>query len=292
MAGIRRVAVVTESVASLPEYEAESLGITVIPIPFEYAGRSYQDGVDITPEEFNRMLSTSLPAAITSAPSPGAYAEQFAWLNGKGYDVLCVSPTPSVTRMMDAAEQGRLLARERDTDTRIKVLDSGAAAMAQGFVVRAAARLALEGAGIEEVAGGAAVLSERVSMLVTLDTLEYLAKTSRIPRISSLLGQALQIKPVILFERGEVRPLERPRTRRRSIARLLELMDERVKDGASLHAAVQHAAAHEDARTLEDEVRERFDPAEVLISEFSPVMSSYTGPGLLGVAFYEDAGVS
>ena len=288
MNGTRRVAVVTESIACLPKEAADSLGVTVIPIPFEYAGRGYLDGVDITSGEFNRMLRLDLPPAVTSAPAPGTYAKEFIRLQEEGYEVLCISPAPTVTRMYEAAEQGRVLAREDGAKGRVELVDSGVAAMAQGFLVLETARMAREGAEMEEVLDRVRSLSGAVSLLVTLDTLDYLAKTSRIPAIGALFGKALQIKPVILFSGGTVKPLERPRSRRRSIKRLLELMEARVGGEKPLHVAVQHAAAHEEAEALRESVVERFGPAEVLMSEFSPVMSSYTGPGLLGLAFYEE----
>jgi DegV family protein with EDD domain len=141
---------------------------------------------------------------------------------------------------------------------------------------------------MDEIVERVRTLSDRVYLLVALDTLEYLAKTSRIPRVSALFGKALQIKPVILFARGDVEPLERPRSRRRAVRRLLDLTEERLRGGSPLHMAVQHAGAREEAEALREAVAERFHPEELLISEFSPVMISYTGPGLLGLAFYED----
>lgn len=287
MAGVRRVAVVTESVACLPEAEAESLGITVIPIPFEYAGREYLDGVDITPDKFNRMLSADLPPARTSAPSPGAYLEAFCGLSNQGYEVLCISPTREITRMWEAADQGRLLAREEGVETRIEVVDSGTATMAQGFLVLEAARMAKEGAGMDDILERVRVLYERVHLLVTLDTLDYLAKTSRISGIDALFGKALQIKPIILVAQGRIRSLEHPRSRQKSIRRLLDLTEERLRERSPLHMAVQHANAREEAAELKGKVAQRFDLEELLITEFSPVMSSYAGPGLLGLAFYE-----
>ncbi len=280
---------VTESIACLPKEETDALGITVIPIPFEYAGKEYLDGVDITSEEFFRMLRPDLPPAATSAPSPGAYLETFRVLALKGYDVLHISPTPAVTRMYDAAGLGRRLAYEDGIrERRIEVLDSGTATMAQGFLVREAARRALAGEGMEEILARLHPLSGSVSLLVTLDTLEYLAKTSRIPRVGALFGKALRVKPIIFFGNGAVKPLENPRTRRRSASRLLDLMAERVQGDFSLHVAVQHAGVPEEAGALRDRVEERFHPEELSINEFSPVMGSYTGPGLLGLAFYED----
>ena len=85
-----------------------------------------------------------------------------------------------------------------------------------------------------------------------------------------------------------MRPLETPRTRRKAVERLLALAEERVSGEGPLHVAVQHAAAGEEAGELAEEVRERLGPRELLVAEFSPVMTSYAGPGLLGLALYEE----
>lgn len=292
MADVRRVAVVTESIACLSKEEVASFGIVVIPVPFEYAGHSYLDGVDITPGEFNSMLRSELPPATTSAPSPGAYMETFLRLDTEGYEVLCISPAPAVTRMYETALLGRRLAQEEGVKGSIEVVDSGTATMAQGFLVREAARLAQEGAKMDEIIERIRAHSRRVYLLVALDTLEYLAKTSRIPRIGALFGKALQIKPIILFAGGDVKPVERPRSRRRAVRRLLDLMEERLQGEAPLHVAVHHVDAQKEAEALQEAVVERFHPEEIVISEFSPVMASYTGPGLLGLAFYEEPDVS
>ncbi len=290
MADVRPVAVVTESIACIPEEKAASLDITVIPVPFEYSGKEYLDGVDITPDEFFGLLRPNLPPAVTSAPAPGAYLEAFRKLSLRGYDVLHISPTPTVTRMHDTALLGRRLALEDGVRERIEVFDSGTATMSQVFLALEAARLARAGAGIEEVLDRIRNLLEYVSLLVTLDTLEYLATASRIPRIGALFGKALRIKPIIFFGHGTVKPLENPRTRRRSVNRLPEMMAERLRGNLPLHVAVQHAGAPKEAQALCENIGTRFQPAEIFINQFSPVMGSYTGPGLLGLAFYEDPG--
>ncbi len=152
------------------------------------------------------MLSPDLPPATTSAPSVGSYAQTFALLTDEGYEVLHIAPTPAVTRMGEAAEQGRDLVREEGVKKRIEVLDSGSATMAQGFLVREAARLARTGVGMDGILDRVCGLRDRMYLLVTLDILEYLAKTSRIPNISFLFGKALRIKPIILFSNGIVKP--------------------------------------------------------------------------------------
>jgi DegV family protein with EDD domain len=288
MTGGQGVAVVTESVASLSPEKVEAGEITVIPIPFSYAGSAYLDGVDITADEFYGMMSPDLPPAETSAPSPGAYMETFSELRRAGYEVLCITATAKLARMHDAAMMGERMAREEGVGGRIEIFDSGTAAMAQGFLVVEAARMAREGAGMDDILGRVRRLSGSVYLLAALDTLDYLAKTARIPSIGAVFGKVLQIKPIILFAQGTAKSLEHPRSRRRAKSRLLALMDDRLQGGLPLHVAVQHAAALEEAEALMKEVEERFCPNELSIHEFSPVMASYTGPGFLGLAFYED----
>lgn len=287
MTGDKRVAVVTESIASIPAGVARAEGIRVIPMPFRYAGADYLDGVDITPDEFYAMMRPDLPLAETSAPSPGAYLEAFEELGEEGYEVLCITATRGITRHYETAAMAGRLAREEGVRGRIEIFDSGSAGMGQGLLVLEAARLARRGTGMDEVLDSLRVLSKRVSLLLTLDTLEYASKTTRVPRPATLFAQALQIKPVVLFKHGKAGVVEKPRTRRRAIRRLLALMGEKLEGGRPLHVSVQHAGAGEEARNLRDEVAERFRPEEVLISEFSLVMVSQTGPGLLGLAFYE-----
>jgi DegV family protein with EDD domain len=189
--------------------------------------------------------------------------------------------------MHEAATMGERLAREEGVGGRIEIFDSGTAAMGQGFLALEAARMAKEGAEMDEILGRMRKLSGSVYLLATLDTLDYLAKTARIPGIGVLFGKALQIKPVILFAHGTAKPLEMPRSRRRAIRRLLALMEDRLRGGV-LHVAVQHAAAQEEAEALRQEVGERLCPNDLSVHEFSPVMATYTGPGFLGLAFYED----
>ena len=116
------------------------------------------------------------------------------------------------------------------------------------------------------------------------------SRASRVP--ATLFVQALQIKPVVLFEHGKVKTIKRARTRRKAVKRLLALMEDNIGGGLPLHVCVQHAGVPEEAEKLRDEVAGRFEPYYLSVSEFSLVMSSQTGPGLLGLAFYEDPGLT
>ena len=287
LAGEKTVAVVTESIASLSREEAGAWGIKVIPLPFSYAGKNYLDGVYPAPEEFYEKMDPALPLAETSAPSPGAYKEVFEELWREGYEVLCVTSAREITRHSEAAVMGERLAHEEGLDGRVEVLDSRSAGMSQGLLALEAARLARSGAGMEEVVEKVRALSAHVPLLLTLDTLEYAVKVVRIPRPGALFVQALRIKPVVLFEHGKVKAIKRARTRRKAKDRLLSLMEENLQGRPPLRVSVQHAGAPDEAGELRDEIAGRFEPEHLSVNEFSLIMGSQTGPGLLGIAFHE-----
>jgi len=281
-----RVAVVCESTACLPATQRDELGIAVIPVPFAYGDRTFLDGVDITPAEFYARLVATRTPPRTSPPAPGDYLRVWERAGAGGGAVLSVTVADALSTFGRSVRLAADLAASELPGVPITVLDSGSAGMGQGFVVLAAARAAAAGQPLASVVEAATRVRHSVRLLVTLDTLEYLARASRIPRIASVLGGILAIKPIIELSGGEARPLARLRTRRRALADLRERLQRSVPEGTRLHAGVQHAQAAEEAAGLEEWLGATFDCAELLTTEFTPVMGGYCGPGLLGVAYY------
>lgn len=283
-----QVAIVCESTCCLPEDLIQKYHMSIIPIPFVFGTETFLDGVDITPAQFyEKLLATRMPPK-TSPPSPGEYICTWREAAEQAPAVVSVTVDSKVSTMQRSALLAQEMAPELMPDVPVVVVDSLSAAMGQGFVALAAARAAAQGATLDEVVQAATEVSQRVKMIVTLDTLEYLAKASRIPQVAAFLGGVLAIKPIIQISGGEIVPLARVRTRKRSIDALLERMEQMVPRGESVHVAVQHARAEVEARALEARVRERFDCIEVYTTEFTPVMGGYCGPGLLGLAFYAE----
>lgn len=286
MAETMQVAIVCESTCCLPESLIQQYHIGIIPIPFVFGSETFLDGVDITPAQFySKLLATKTPPK-TSPPSPGEYIYTWRTAAESAPAVVSVTVDSKVSTMQRSALLAQEMAPELLPDVPVVVVDSLSAAMGQGFVALAAARAAARGASLEEVVQIATEVSHRVKMIVTLDTLDFLAKASRIPQVAAFLGGVLAIKPIIQISGGDIVPLARVRTRRRSIDALFERMEQMVPEGERVHVAVQHARAEAEASALEARVRERFNCIEVYTTEFTPVMGGYCGPGLLGLAFY------
>ena len=172
-------------------------------------------------------------------------------------------------------------------DTRIKVIDSKSAAGAMGLVALNAAREAMMGSDVEQVSSRVENLISSVNMLAFLDTLYYVWKSGRVPRLAYLGSSLLKIKPLLELTQGDVRPIERLRTARRASQRMLELMRDDVRDSA-IHATVMHGDDAEAADALRRRVEAEFDCKELFVSQFSPVMGAHTGPGLVGVAWWRE----
>ena len=284
---MKRVAIITDSTACIPLELAAANGIKVIPLFLEFEDSIYEDGMEGSAASFYQTLRDAKQPPTTAAPAPGVYAEAMVEAGRTASGVLAITVSRQFSAMYDAASQGMALAKEQAPGLDVRVLDSGAAAMAQGFVVLEAARAAQDGNGIDEVIASAEALKPRVQLLVALDTMTYLGRSGRVPRLLAWAASPLRVKPVVAFEKGSYRPIGLARSMSGASARLFQALKQR-RDGPRLHVAVQHTNAPDEAEQLAGLVRRELDPAELFVAEFTQVMGVHTGPGLLGFAFYSE----
>ena len=279
------VAVVVDSAASLPAELAGLPRMHVAPMGLSIGGRTYLDGRDLAPGDFYRLLRESPTPASTSAPSPARFLEAFLEASEEARAVLCLTVASRFSASFDSATVAAQDAKETIPGLDVLVLDTQSAAGGEALIALEALRAADQGHGLDEVAARAGEAAERVTLLAFIDTLHYLWKGGRVPGIAHVGTSLLGIKPLFELKRGQVRTVARPRTRRRAMRRLIELMGERVEPGR-LHATIMHADASEAAEELRRRVEAAYPCENLFLSEFTPVMGAHIGPGLLGVAFW------
>ena len=282
-----RVAVVVDSAASLPAGLGEDQQLHVVPMQLTIEGKTYLDGRDLTPTEFYRMQQGMTEAPTTSSPSPTRFLEAFRDAAKEASSVLCLTVSPKFSSAYDSARTAALDAEEILPRGRVAVVDSESAAGGQGLIAMEALRAARRGAGLEEAVAAARSVASRVLLLAFLDTLYYVWRSGRVPRVAHLGATLLRIKPLFELSHGEVRTVARPRTAPKAADLMLRLMWRRA-GLAPVHATVMHADALDAAERLRERVESDFPCEELFISEFSPVMGAHTGPGLLGVAFWTE----
>ena len=286
---MRKVAVVADSVCCLPQEVLEKYDVCVVPLQIVYEGKSYRDGVDITPNEVYKIMRKKDNLPTTSTASAGDFLNAYRQMSQKAESILCITLTSLQSKVFEAASTARDIAREEIPNTNIEVFDSRAVAAALGFIVREAAKVASKGGGMAEAIEAARDMMGKVNFLAMLDTLYYLARLGRIARAAAWVGSVLDMKPILEHNPaiGETMPVARPRTKSKAVERMLKIMAERTGD-SRVHVVVQHADELEEAKKLAAEIESRFKCVEMSITEFTPVMGVHTGPGLLAIGFYAD----
>ncbi len=277
-----KVAIITDSSATVPLHLARRLGIRVVPIVLAMNGRVYRDGVDVTAGQLYRWLRAEKHIPTTSAPSVGHFLRAYMTAAQDAPSILSIHVSSKFSSTYDAAvTASRLL-----DSVPIQVMDSRTAAFGQGFVVLAAARKAAEGADLEAVRAQAEEVAADVKVLASLDTLTYLHRGGRIGGGAALAGAVLRLKPVFSVEDGRVEVFAKPRTKPRAIRTMVQHMED-VVDSRRIRAAVFHADVADEADELCGMVEQRFDCIELHVAEFTPVMGAHTGPGVVGIAFHQ-----
>ena len=283
----RNVGVVVDSSCCLPRTLLEQWRIQVVPHELVIDQRSFRDGIDIQPGEFYQLLKKNHNVPTTSSPSPKSFLDAFNAASVEVESVLCITLSAKFSSTHESAFQAARMAEAELPGTRIEVVDSGSAAGAEGLITVEAAKAALNGADLDAVMGRVEELIPEVNLLAFLDTLYYLRRSGRIPRVAAWAGSVLGIRPLTEMKSGEAKLVEKPRTRARATERLLDIMKGRVQD-RPVHVNIMHAHALRDAESLSQRAETELNCRELFISEFTPVMGAHLGPGLLGLAFYVD----
>jgi DegV family protein with EDD domain len=280
------VGVIADSCASIPDKLVEQLNIEIVPYYMHRGVETLRDLVDVKRKEFFEWLAQADRVPQTANPGPGDYLEAFRKVAGKAKEIVTIHMTSRGSGAYQSALAAKEMAREMMPDLKIEVVDTLQVAMVHGWAAVEAARAALEGLSLQEVADTARRVAAQGMMIQTADTLRYLYLGGRIGRAQHLVGSVLNIKPLIGMEEGVIVALGQARSRAKAYLRMADLMRQRVAPDSRIKAAFTHAAAQEEAERLQDLICQRFDCSEVLIAELSPVLGVHTGPGTVGVCFY------
>ena len=280
----KKIVVITDSSAYIPESALAGLSVPVIPLWLLWGEESFRDGVDIRPSEFYQRLRAAKTLPTSSQPTVPEFMEFYQNVAQNADSIVSVLVSEKISGTIANART----AVEKLPDLDIRIIDSYNCSMGLGHVVLAAARAASEGKSITEVIAAAERMREKINFIFAVDTLEYLHKGGRIGGAKRLMGTALRVKPLLEFRGGQIEPMEQVRTKNKAYARLLEIAAERLGEKPMAEATIVDIDNPVDGDAVAQMVRERFMPKVIHRSEVSPVVGTHTGPGTIGFAFYGD----
>ena len=216
------VAIVTDSASDLTAELAEQAGITVVPLLVYFGDREYTAGVQLSDADFWRELTApGAPFPRTAAAAPGTFRDAFERLFGEGAEAIVYV---GVGSKLSATIGSAKVAAEMLPGKAIHIVDSASASMGIGLLALSAAEMARGGSSAEQIVAQVEKQRTRIKLYVVLETLEYLKRGGRISPARAAIGSVLSVKPIITVEDGVVETADRPRTRSKARARLLELL--------------------------------------------------------------------
>lgn len=282
--GNQRIVVATDSTAYIPEAALDGLDIPVIPLWLIWGDERFRDRVDIEPPAFYRRLRHSKTFPTTSQPSAGEFEAFFRQAGSETDAIVGVFISSKISGTVPNAQA----ARAQLGDLNIRVVDSLSTSMGLALVVLATAQAAAAGKSLDEVVAVAEDMRDRVHILFVVDTLEYLHRGGRIGGAKRFLGTALNIKPLLHLEGGSVEPLVQVRTKRKAVAHMLDVVEERLAGKPMAAAGVIDVGNPREGEAVAERVKERFGISTVYRTTVSPVIGAHTGPGTVGIGFYAE----
>ncbi|MBN1873455.1 MAG: DegV family protein [Anaerolineae bacterium] len=281
---MQKVIVVTDSTANLPPEVAAQYQVPTIPLTVHWGEDTYLDGVTLDAEMFYRWLQVRKAFPTTSQPSSGAFVEFFKEVAERYQTdtILGIFISSDLSGTLASATQ----ARAELPDLKIELVDSRFVSMGAGFQVVEATQMAQAGASVEEIVARLRRIQARAGIIFAVDTLEYLHRGGRIGGAARLLGTALNLKPVLALAHGRVEALEKVRSRKKSLRRVLELVEERLEGQPPAAMAILLTAEDEETAYVRAQMQEQFNPKYLYTCMLTPVVGTHSGPGTIGIAFY------
>ena len=196
------IAILTDSVSDLTYEDIEGLPIKIVPLKIDINSELYRDGIEITKSEFWHEMLENDATIKTSQPSPQDFLNAYNKLFEKGYKkIISIHPSSKLSGTIQAAKVGRSLTnREND----IELIDSLGASLLQGFLVLGAAGKSIRGESFTEIINWVNNFRNKGKLLMIIPDLKYLEKGGRIGKASSTIAGALNMKPILTINQGEV----------------------------------------------------------------------------------------
>lgn len=271
-----KIGFVTDSTAYLPESIRAELDIEVVPVQVVIDGKAFDEASEITAEEVAQALKQG-KAVTTSRPSSAEFVAAYQRVLDRGYDqVVSVHLSSDLSGTYESA----LLAVAK-SGLPVLVIDSRTIAMAMGFSLIGATRLAHSGAALEDVEDYIRSRCEQSSVIFYVDTLEYLKRGGRISALQSRIGTALSLKPLLIVVDGHIVQRELVRNSQKALARIVEIAQ--TSGSRASEIAILHVAAQNTAEKIAAQISQKLDNAEIPVIAAGAVVGTHLGPGAVAL---------
>ncbi|KRN82922.1 DegV family protein [Pediococcus ethanolidurans] len=282
-----KTAIVTDSTCYLSAREISENNITIVPIPVVIDGKSYDEGVDITNEEFYQKLKTSGSFPSTTQPPLGKMIELYKKLRDEGYEnVISIHLASTISGFVSSLDS----IKDEIDGLNVYVYDSEITVRLMGSLVLEAARMARSEQEPDEILKRLNQLRSTFGEYFIVDDLQNLVRGGRLSNASAFIGGLLKIKPILTFnDAHEIVAFEKVRSTKKALARVEELFAKSKENlDYPIRAIIIHANDEPAALKWQEKLQSKYPDLPIDISYFGPVIGAHLGEKALALAWLED----
>jgi DegV family protein with EDD domain len=271
-----KIGFVTDSTAYLPENIRAEFDVEIVPVQVLIGGKSYNEASEITAQEVAHHLKQG-KTVTTSRPSSAEFIAAYQRVIDRGYDqIISVHLSSDLSGTYESA----LLAVAK-SGLPVRVIDSRTIALAMGFPLIGAVRLAGSGATIDDIEDYIRNRCEQSSIIFYVDSLEYLKRGGRISALQSRIGTALSLKPLLTIVDGRIVQRELVRNSARALNRIIEIAQ--ASSSVPTEFAILHVAAENTAKKIAVQISQKLDNAQIPVFTAGAVVGTHLGPGAIAL---------
>lgn len=276
-----KTVILTDSTCDLTQEQLKALDVEAVPLTVNFNGKSYRDNIDITKEEFYKMLVSEAESPTTSQPSPEAFLEVFDKHKAEGNEIVFIG----LSSVLSGTIQSAKIAKEMCDYDKIYIVDSQSATAGIEVLVRVACRLRNEGKSACEIAEKVTELVPRLRLFFFVDTLKYLVKGGRLSKTAGFVGGALSIKPILTVAEGSVVSIGTARGLKGGFEKLYNIIAEADID-TSLPMELVYTANEENLHSFEMYMSEKGMKYDWIYGEAGSVIGTHADPGAVAVVYF------
>ncbi len=279
------IKIVIDSASDIDLKEAEALGVTLIPMEIQFGDEKYEDGVNLTHEQFFEKLIESAELPKTSQINPYTFEEKFAPLVEEGHEVIAITISSKLSGTFRNAQTAA-----KKFGNQVTAVDSLNASIGERLLCQYALRLIEDGKSAQEIVSLLNEAKKKINLIAVLDTLKYLKKGGRIGALTAFAGEMLSIKPVIGIIDGAVKLIGKAIGSKKGNNLLNTLVREKGIDFTMPYGVIWSGL--DDSMLLkylkDSEHLWRYQTDSVPSYPIGSTIGTHIGPGGIGVAFFAE----
>ena len=280
------IKVLTDSTSYIPKEFLDKYDITIISLNIALGGKNVKE-INLENKDFYKMMDEYNEFPKSSQPTFGEVEEVFNRILSEGNDIIGIFISSDMSGTYSSANVIKEMMNEKYPERKIHIIDSRSNCMQMGFAVIEAAKSAKAGKNFEEVIDSCKNIMSKSRFLFIPDTLDYLKMGGRIGSAGALVGNIFKIKPLLTVNNGKTDVVEKVRTKRRAIDKILNLFLEDINEKGIGDVIVHHINCEEEGNEIANRIKEYLN-IDVKIIPIGPVIGAHVGPGAIGLAYFTE----